>query len=370
MKRISPFTSMLPSAVQQCLLNCCLTEDKEIFLENWKTWKTYQNFELLDYESLKIIALLNEQLLHFQINDENQPRYQGIYKKYWVNNIQLFSDVPFILTKFQEAGILFKIIKNVAFVKMYYCDNGLLQLFGLDVFIGSQDLETSLDILLQNGYVFSNDFTTKTSAINSSALIKQIGFRNKTNQHLVLYIHPFKLIREKQVEEVLFNDGLSFKLNDEIELPTFNHTQHLFYTIVNGVSEKPSAMLQWVVDCKTIAKLQTINWNEFIFYSKQFKVALIVIYAFDYLSQVCKLEIPEFVLNELKTITPDKEEQIELNNFIRQRKSDKLLYSLYVSKQLNKITEFRGGYLDYIKLLFNVKTSLQLPQIILSKLIK
>ncbi len=370
MKQKSQFSSMQPSVVQQYLLNCCLTEYKETFLENWKKWKANQDFEFLDYESLKLISLLNEQLSHFQLNDENQPRYQGIYKKQWVNNVQLFSNVSFISEKFQKAGISFKIIKNAAFVKMYYHDNGLLQLFGVDVFIRHQDLEAAIDILMHNGYVFNNDATTKTSAFNSSALIKQIGFKNKTNQQLVLHVHPFKLIRGKQVEDVLFNNGLLFNLNEELALPTFNHTQHLFYTIVNGVSEKPRAMLQWAVDFKTIAKLQTINWNEFVFYTQQFKATLIVRYAFDYLSQVCKLEIPELVLKELMSITPDKEELIEFNNFIRQHKYDKLRYSFSTSKQLKKARGFTGGYLDYIQLQFNVKTALQLPKIILSKLLR
>jgi glycosyltransferase involved in cell wall biosynthesis len=368
-KTTFPLSFILPSITQQCLLNCCITNNKEEFIKNWTIWKSKQDFDLLNYESQKLIPALNEQLLRFNVTDENQPRYQGIYKKNWVMNHQLFLELLMISEKIKEANIPFKIIKSVALTQLYYNDNGLLKIYGGDIFISNDNFEATVDVLLKNGYRFDNEVTTLTSAIKRSISVKQIGFKNNGNHKIVLHNHPFRLIRTISTENLFWNNGSQFKLNETL-LDTFNPTQHLFYITINGISETAQPMLQWAIDLKKISETEAINWDEFIFYAKQFNTTLLACCALAYLSEICMLTIPKHVITELSALNNTKEEVSEFNNFVRKTILDKIRYSFVANKQLNKNNSLQLGYLDFLKLTMNVKTLVDIPIIVTRKLFK
>jgi hypothetical protein len=360
---------IIPSLIQRYLLNCCLANNKEFFATNWKHWKSQQNFEVLDYESFKLVPLLNEQLLKYHIEDENQPRYQGIYKKYWVNNIKQFSELPVVLNQLKEANILFKVIKNVAFTKMFYQSDGLLKIDGGDVFIRSADVAKTIDVLMKYGYFLNNPLITISYILKHHKFIKQISFINRNNHQIVLHLHLFSILRPETVENEFWNNGLSFKLNNT-SIPTFNHTQHLFYTIINAVSETSHPMLQWIVDVKAILKTKQIDWEEFIFYTKNFNVGLLADFALNYLCNIHKLDIPENVLNMLSAVKLEKAEILEFNNFIRKNKTDKLRYTLSHYRQLKNNTNYNIGYIEYLKLRLDANTVLEMLKKITGKLLK
>jgi hypothetical protein len=340
----------LPNVIHNQLVKTCIADDKPTVQKHLNVWKKQQDFDNIDHESQKMIAFLNRQIIKFKIEDENGPRYNGIYKKSWVYNKQLVENALEILPLLKAQHIPFLIIKGIALSSIYYNDNGIIKTYGLDIYIHEFDFPKVFDVLTNNNWKLNNSKKDINFYISINGIIKQIGFHNNSGSFIVVHLKAFKMPYSSKSEALFWNSFQEFELNG-LRVNSFDNTSFLFYTIINGITEHT---LQWVMDVKTILNSQKeINWDKFIDLNKSFNTASIIGLAFEYLTKELSIEgIPSFVVEAI-----NKESLYELNkanyNYYAKRTAISALKWHFLYYEMLRQNYKSWGELSYLKGIYN-----------------
>lgn len=363
----------LPDKHQEYLLKASVSNDKKVVEKNLQLWKSNVNLDDIDYKSGQLLAFLNNRLSKFKINDNNLPRYLGIYKKNWVHNVELFKNFRGVIKIFNEAKIQYLITKGIVFSKFYYKDDGIFKIDTIDVFISESSILQSFELLCKNGWELDNANKNVSLIDNFLGTIKQVVFKNKNNYHIVLSLQPFTTLGSLNRGTSLYNNRQLLSI-DEVNFESFETTHQLFFTIINGLTETANASLLWIPQALTILEKydQQLNWNEFINCVKQYKVSLLSILAFIYLKQEHKANIPDNVIEKIKELPVHSYEKIEFNYYTNRRFLFKTQYHF-----LNYIKLRKGytawselpllkGYTLYLKIKLNANNNIEILKAIIN----
>ncbi len=217
---------------QKALIQCCLTENKEQFLTTWRIWKKEQNFEELDPQSIQLIPTLVKQIDHFQIEDENTPRYRGIIKKNWVKN--------------QKQQVLFteiqKYLNNKSYFIQHIQNNNLHILRGL---IKQEEKNAIINLLLHLNFKLSkskNQFYSKLKRQNFIELI------NTNNEKIQFYWCLTRIPHTKKFHQESLNLSPTFSFYLTLLNSSVNSYSHTFAWIVESVYylKNEEIQIDWV----------------------------------------------------------------------------------------------------------------------------
>ena len=348
-------TQLLIDDNHQFLVTCCTTDSKEVFLYHWRKWKKVQNFDFLDFDSLILIPTFYKQIEKFDIVDENKARYKGIYKKSWVNTVQIYQDILPSLNELKELHIPFWMVGGVALENLYYKDCGIHRSNGIELLINKKSIFEVLNFLLSRGFFFKDKKSTYdfvTTKLSYGKVIQLIN-HNGSIIYLSLGEFPFSLTTN------YFEDNqLSFTVNNN-QFNTLRPEFEVLRLIANSFFNKSIWHVQWIVDVKFI--LNEVNnefdWNYFQTLVKKYEIANIVGSRLQLLINVGIKSIPIPCVNQLISIDLPYNVAL-LNTRNRHSKIQKFKFNACILKKMKEHQEV--NWKDYLRVLFNEKSFIKI----------
>ena len=282
------------------LLATCLSKTSKEFEKNLTEWKRLQDFEELDYESLRMIPRLSRLVEQFQVVDENQPRYQGIYKKSWVLNLSYVSEVRNLFSELQQKKLHFIVKGNLSFANHYYKEIGVLKSTGTEIVVRRKEVLRVVTILEKNGY-FSKGRFSKFSSIRILAG-GRVNFVGKSGCTIQVSLHCFPFHTVVSSETMLKNNTQTVEWKDlkvQILTPEFE----LLRLLLLGISGQRTPQLQWVMDSNILLEKEGdgFDWNLFKELTIQHDVPLLAGIGLEYMQKMGVSTIPTTIINELKS---------------------------------------------------------------------
>ncbi len=293
-------TNLKLDTSKQKLLAACLSITPEDFKKNIAEWKRLQDFEELDYESLRMIPRLSRLVEQFQVVDENQPRYQGIYKKSWVLNLSYVLELRNVFSELQQKKLPFIVKGNLSFASHYYKEIGVLKSTGTEIVIRRKEVLHVVTLLEKHGYFAKGRF----SRFSSIRILAggRVNFVGKTGCTIQVSLHCFPFHTVISSEIMLKNNTQTVEWKDlkvQILIPELE----LLRILLLGISGQRTPHLQWIIDSNFLLEKEgnRFDWNLFKELTKQHDVLLLVGIGLEYLQNMGESTIPKTLVNELKS---------------------------------------------------------------------
>ena len=282
------------------LLATCLSKTFKEFEKNLTEWKRLQDFEELDYESLRMIPRLSRLVEQFQVVDENQPRYQGIYKKSWVLNLSYVSEVRNVFSELQQKKLPFIVKGNLSFANHYYKEIGVLKSTGTEIVVRRKDVLRVLTLLEKNAYFAKGRF----SRFSSIRILAggRVHFVGKTGCSIQVSLHCFPFHTVVSSETMLKNNTQTVEWKD-LKVQILTPELELVRLLLLGISGQRTPQLQWVMDIHFLLEKEggRFDWNLFKELTKQHDMQLLAGISLEYLATLGVPTIPEKLVNDLKS---------------------------------------------------------------------
>ncbi len=346
---------------QQFLVTCCITDSKDSFLYQWRKWKKAQDFDLLDFESLILIPTLYKQVEKFDIVDENKARYKGIYKKSWVNTVQIYQDILPSLNELKELNIPFWIVGSVSLENLYYKDCGIHRSNGVEVLANKKSISEVLNFLLSKGFFIKDKKSTHDFVTTKLSFGKVIQLINHNGSIIYLSLGEFPFLLTTNYFE---DNQLPFTVNN-YQFNTLRPEFEVLRLIANSFFNKSNWHVQWIVDVKYI--LNEVNnefdWNYFQSLAMKYEIANIVGSRLQLLINVGIKSIPIQCVNQLISIDSPYNVAL-LNTRNRHSKIQTFKFNAFILKKMKEHQEVNWS--DYLRVLFNEKSFVK----IIAKMIK
>ena len=123
-----------PNQNQELLLKAALLTDRSA-VEAWRKWAAQEDFDNLEYASVRLIPLLYQNLSNLGVKEPILARYKGVYKKFWFQNQLLFGRIQKILPQLHQAGIQTMLFKGAGLVTGLQLSPGLRPMDDIDILV-------------------------------------------------------------------------------------------------------------------------------------------------------------------------------------------------------------------------------------------
>lgn len=360
-----------PSEDDALLLKAILLPREEA-IKAWEEWLKIVNIDTLEAGTNRMFPLLYAKLKEYDIKHPLMDKFKGIYRQTWYKNQMTFHHIVPLLKAFKNEGIETIVLKGAALTVLYYKDLGLRHMSDFDLMIAPPDVQKSLIILQNHGYILNRPTYTWESFDDGTLFsrLHGIGFKHRNSkQELDLHWHLLEENCDPDDDLNLWQHIQPININN-FSTNTLDATDHLMHICVHGLRWNSLVPIRWVVDAKIIIDQNEIEWKRLIEEAKKREVILPVLYAFNYLLDEFSVPIPEEVLSKLSTLKLNKIEYY--NILIRQGKHPKfsgtfshysywyLRYSRIRSP--NKYSYFNlGTILDFLKAHWELNSTNQIP---------
>jgi hypothetical protein len=300
----SPF----PNASQELLLKSALM-GKKIAIQSWREWRKTVDFELdVDHGSFRLLPLAYHNLSSFDYSDDLVAgRLKGIYRQAWIKNQQLFFKTANVLTLLKNAGIQTVVLKGIALTELVYKNHGIRPMSDMDILVPYQEAKHAIGVLKDAGFVVESEHLLE----HNLEYGRSIAFTDNDETEIDLHWYAFVNSLGNVQKNDFWDDVMPIEVSG-VETHSLNHTDNLLHAIVHGIRKNPEPPIRWVADSMKIINSADldVDWQRLLTYASKFRVFLQVKKALIYLKVHFDADIPDHIINQMKTYEPSYVERV------------------------------------------------------------
>ena len=246
--------------INEIFLRACLAEDDKEFERHYEKIECFENLDLLDGNSGRLVPYYLHQLDVFKLNSRHQLRLKTISKYHWLKTQMLLSETNRVIELLKGIGITPLIYKGMS-INRIYPDKKLRPSSDMDVLIDYHEFHRALEVLKNEGYTYPKVFDT---------LLKYFPKKNYTyNGHAVKLFHKQKKLEldlHWNMAHMLSEEGLSHLKLNCIEHPFIQGAlvPRLEHELVIAVLHAAHSMHQnnFLIDIKKLLSNQNMDLME------------------------------------------------------------------------------------------------------------
>lgn len=307
-----------PSGTHRLLLRAALHPDPDAARTAWHEWRRAQDFDRIDYASMRFVPLLLGRIKELGIVAEDAGRYRGIHRRAWVHSQRVFHRLRGVMDGLAAAGIPTLVLKGAALGPTVYGDTGLRPIGDADVLVPHRDAVRAIDWFVRQGWKAKPhkepEILVRYHLFHDHAWAFDAGGDDTIDLHWKL-LH---IGADPALDDRFWRHATGFRLLGS-DVRTLSPTHHLFHACVHGVPFCTVPGMRWVADAVMILRHanEPIDWAEFLRCAADFHVTVLVAHALTYLRREIDAPIPDFVLDRLESGSADPWQYAEFDHLTR-----------------------------------------------------
>jgi len=135
----------------QLLLKSALLNSSEA-IDAWNQWKSTIDLENIDYQSLRQLPMVYNNLRGRVDEDKFFNTCKGVYRRTWLANHILFNSTSDVLRAIIENNIEVLLLKGTSLILRYYNDFGLRAMGDVDFLVNIKDRKRAFKIIKGLGW--------------------------------------------------------------------------------------------------------------------------------------------------------------------------------------------------------------------------
>jgi Uncharacterised nucleotidyltransferase len=366
--------SFLPTEEQELLLKAALLQG-ESAINAWEKWHKLADIDNLDAGSYRLLPLLYKNLVKQGVTHPLINRCKGVYRLTWSKNQLLFNQLLPWLSALEQAGIKATLLKGTALVVDYYQDYGLRVMNDIDIFVHKKDVSKIVEIS-KNLQIFPQPVNSYAQKFSHS-----ITLVNNKGLNIDLHWHILGNYLQYEGDQKLLSRTVKTKFYAQ-EVDTLNPTDHLFHVCTHGTQWLVLEPIYWIADVIMIinSSSHNIDWEYLLRLIKENQDNLRFKNIFIYLKDRLNANIPDWVLNELKSSSISYRENLTYQAKTGDYEQGKMLpiiwrlvlkYSYYVRVIFRDIYQLNlVGFMKELQKAWKLEHIYQVPLTLIAKLFK
>ncbi|MBE9060366.1 nucleotidyltransferase family protein [cf. Phormidesmis sp. LEGE 11477] len=273
----------------------------------WQRWRDQVDIEQIETSSYHVLSALYVNLAHHQISDPHMSRLKGIYRRTWYANQLRMKPLRNLLAALRSADVEVLLRRDLALVASCYSDAGARLIERFDLQVSLDDVRLAFEVLKQQGW--------QTDALppqKGDRLWQPIRFRDPDYFSLFLHNSLFWSSPQFYTDRLLWENAIACQLSN-IPVRSLSPVDQLLAlsVIVNHdytkqrrspdpypivVLADAAVMVNVIVDSATA----TDDWIRLLSQAQRYEMILPLRYLLVELQQLFELDIPDWVLPNLR----------------------------------------------------------------------
>ena len=363
MKATKTGQSCWPDQQQELLLRATVL-DGEKALTAWKQWTDEVDFEDLDPGSIRLLPETYTNLVKLGASHEYMARMKGTKRKTWLENQLLFRQAEKALLILEEMGISTMIAKGPALVLCHYKHHARRPMADFDIVVRRDRAEEAIDALGSNGFKLMDE-RWQGGAIERLHAVTYVNDRGRQFD-----LH-WRVIGGCTDDSPFWDNAVPVSVNKTSTLAP-SPTDQLLHVCIHGVRPNDVPPIRWVVDAAVILGTAQIDWDRLAKVATVRRFGYRMRAAFNYLRRF-DIHEPADATEKLWRRELFGLEKLEFDRITRVRRKSVRTQYAYVWLGYNRFAGSETGLSrirklpDYLKLMWNVKSSWLLPGVAVGK---
>lgn len=285
-----------PTLEQELLLKMSLVDNLNEAKSYWKQWESSNNISDLQVESYLILQSAICNLLRLGAGLPQKMRRISHHTS--VRNLVVLKTAQKITGEFSNHKIPLFALKGLAlYAAGIYPRSNMRAMHDIDLYVNENHHKKAIEILTAGGWSISAKY-------DHAVVLTRKGFPGSLDLHQ----RPVWFRLSPKIVSLMENDTESITLGDG-KVSTMKPELQLAHLIIHGArggandySAATISHLRWIIDIHYLIKGKKINWKRLLIWAKKLEAGMQISNALDYASSNFGVEIPEFILDELRSI--------------------------------------------------------------------
>lgn len=282
------------SPQQKLLLQALLAVDKD-FVRLWKKYKKEAlDYRVADEETLRLIGSAYKRLEALSPKDSWLGAVKSAYQHNWIRNNLILSDALEAHKILKKNKIPHLFLKGVALIHQYYGgDLGIRSLSDYDILVSLKDFKKAAMILRNQEWEVLDSLEAFSPVFYHEIPLEK--------HDILLDLHTSLFLEGPTNDAKLFvPKAVNVRVRGHV-LKTLSPTDQLMFVIKHGVGWGGSGTARWVLDAVKIIEQSKIDWERLYKIAVAKEVTINLAVGLDYLSKEFGVEIPNTLIQRLKT---------------------------------------------------------------------
>jgi hypothetical protein len=247
-------------------------------------------------------------LLHRRLTAEQRDPLAELvrtqYRQTWARNKWSMHLLGKFLEAFEAVGIQTLLLKGAALLATHYAnDTGARFMGDVDVCVRQADFGRAVSILQGMGW----DSTCPAEAFDSR-FTHALNFTDGKGNYVDLHAHVLHHSSENNIDDLFWDAAVAVNVGEQ-QTHVLNDADMVMHSAVHGLRWTAQPTVRWVPDSTTILRGGPLDWDRLRTLTRRLRVSLFVSAAFDYLISQELVDVPEDVMDALRSAHGTKREQ-------------------------------------------------------------
>jgi hypothetical protein len=287
-----------PDATQRLLLQACLLPG-EASVVAWRAWQQRVDFDDIDAGSMRLVPLLNHNLMQQGVADPDLGRYRGLVRRSWYQNQVQFQQAAGVLALFVAKGIPALLLKGVPLALLYYPAKALRPMSDFDLLVPYGETERAIAVLQAAGWNGDLNPLLRVPAPHRLQAGHAWGFQDRSGAKLDLHWRILQTSFSPDADELFWRGAETFSVAGATA-HTLNATDHLLHTCIHGLPKNDVPPIRWIADAMMILRAREIDWERLLAQTQAHRTSVMMIHALTYLRDHFRAPVPDGILERLR----------------------------------------------------------------------
>jgi hypothetical protein len=343
---------LLPTVRQDLLLKACLLDDADA-IAAWRIWRKSVDVDTLDAGSIRLLPMLAARLQALGLDDPDFGRYRGVQRRTWARNRLLFRGAGRVLAALHETRIPVMALKGLALAAHYYPVESTRWMGDFDLLVRREDAFRTMEVLESIDWHASVNRPTRLADL------------------AIHHARPFRDPSTSEVEADLHWTIMYARYSDRAEAATWERAEPieiegasavapsasdlLIHVCVHGMRWNDMPPVRWAADAAMLIRSGKIDWSYLCEQARRWGAALPLAYAFGYLRDQLRLDVPEAVVAEMRAAPVSSEQrflfEVQQKPAVASRLIDVIRLHACVARHERSRNRGKLGYVAYFSAL-------------------
>ena len=291
-----------PTETETLLLKAAISQGPEA-IDAWRAWQQCVQWDDIDHGSQRLLPMLHDNLRRLCVDDPVLSKYEGVKKRYWLQNRLLMHQLEQVLALFAKHEIPAMLIKGSALNALGLFPPGLRPMSDLDIVIPANRALEAARLVERCSWKAESE-----QGMGYSEADIRFSVHGKFVKHpsLALELHwecASQFYRGKGTQTVWRNAISSVWGGHPFSI--MSPADHLLLILAHGGSWNPISPVRWVTDALAILKNQEVDWSYFAQQAIEHRLVLIASESLRFLKNEFGAPIPNRELEAIGNLRVD-----------------------------------------------------------------
>ncbi|MEM6450514.1 MAG: nucleotidyltransferase family protein [Cyanobacteria bacterium P01_D01_bin.105] len=284
---------------QTWLLQAMLSK-REKALESWQQWRDHVDIEMIDLNSYRMLSALYLKLSNYKADDLHMGRLKGIYRHTWYTNQLQLQRLAAGLQALQSAQIEAVVLGEVSLLAACHHDWGARPITRFDLLVPQQSMPMALSALQQQGW--QSSVSVLEPSLSGPLWVRDTVQSNSVS--LCLHNHVFWATPQTHTDEQLWQHATTTEISNTSAKILSPVDQLLYLSLKMNQQQydqqQDSADALVNAAFAVTAITEESEWVRLLVQAQRYELILPLRYLLTELQQLLEIELPDWVMPNLR----------------------------------------------------------------------